>query len=98
MNEYIIFVIGMSATFFSLWSTVPQIRKSLKTKKTDDVSKWLIISLIAGLSLWVLYGIVKGDIVIAVANAIGVTLNLILLFLKMKYMGSNKQISDSPSC
>jgi MtN3 and saliva related transmembrane protein len=98
MNEYIIFVIGMSATFFSLWSTVPQIRKSLKTRKTDDVSKWLIISLIAGLSLWVLYGIVKGDIVIAVANAIGVTLNLILLFLKMKYMDSNKQISDSPSC
>jgi MtN3 and saliva related transmembrane protein len=91
MNEYIIFVIGISATFFSLWSTVPQIRKSLRTKKTDDVSKWLIISLIAGLSLWVIYGIVKGDIVIAVANAIGVTLNLILLFLKLKYMDSNEQ-------
>jgi len=85
MNESIIFVIGISATFFSLWSTVPQIKKSLKTKKTDDVSKWLIISLIVGLSLWVIYGIVKGDIVIAVANAIGVTLNLILLFLKLKY-------------
>ncbi len=97
MNEYIIFVIGISATFFSLWSTVPQIRKSLKTKKTDDVSKWLIISLIVGLSLWVLYGIVKGDIVIAVANAIGVTLNVILLILKLKYMTSNKQISGSPS-
>jgi MtN3 and saliva related transmembrane protein len=83
--EYIIFIIGISATFFSLWSTVPQIKKSLKTKKTDDVSKWLIMSLIVGLSLWVLYGIVKGDIVIAVANAIGVTLNLILLFLKLKY-------------
>jgi MtN3 and saliva related transmembrane protein len=85
MYEYIIFVIGISATFFSLWSTVPQIKKSLKTKKTDDVSKWLIISLIVGLSLWVLYGIVKGDMVIAVANAIGVTLNVILLLLKLKY-------------
>jgi MtN3 and saliva related transmembrane protein len=85
MNEYIIFVIGISATIFSLWSTVPQIKKSLMTKKTDDVSKWLIISLIVGLSLWVIYGIVKWDIVIAVANAIGVTLNLILLFLKLKY-------------
>ena len=85
MNESTIFAIGIFATFFSLWSTVPQIKKSLKTKKTDDVSKWLIISLIVGLSLWVLYGIVKGDIVIAVANAIGVTLNLILLFLKLKY-------------
>jgi MtN3 and saliva related transmembrane protein len=85
MNEYTIFVIGISATFFSLWSTVPQIKKSLKTKKTDDVSKWLIISLIVGLSLWVIYGIVKWDIVIAVANAIGVTLNVILLILKLKY-------------
>ena len=85
MNEYIIFVIGISATFFSLWSTVPQIKKSLMTKKSDDVSKWLIISLIVGLSLWVIYGIVKWDIVIAVANAIGVTLNSILLFLKLKY-------------
>lgn len=85
MNESTIFAIGIFATFFSLWSTVPQIKKSLKTKKTDDVSKWLMISLIVGLSLWVLYGIVKGDIVIAVANAIGVTLNLILLSLKLKY-------------
>ena len=85
MYEYIIFVIGISATFFSLWSTVPQIKKSLKTKKTDDVSMWLIISLIVGLSLWVLYGIVKGDMVIAIANAIGVTLNVILLLLKLKY-------------
>jgi MtN3 and saliva related transmembrane protein len=85
MTEYIIFLIGISATIFSLWSTVPQISKSIRSKKTDDVSKWLIISLIVGLSLWVIYGIVKGDIVIASANAIGVTLNLILLSLKIKY-------------
>jgi MtN3 and saliva related transmembrane protein len=70
---------------FSLWSTVPQIRKSLRTRKTDDVSKWLIISLITGLSLWVIYGILKGDIVITIANAIGVTLNIILLALKLRY-------------
>lgn len=85
MREYVIFLIGISATIFSLWSTVPQISKSLKSKKTDDVSKWLIISLIVGLSLWVIYGIMKGDVVIASANAIGVILNLILLSLKIKY-------------
>lgn len=85
MTEFIIFLIGISATIFSLWSTVPQISKSLKTKKTADVSKWLIISLIVGLSLWVIYGILKGDIVIASANAIGVTLNIILFSLKIKY-------------
>jgi MtN3 and saliva related transmembrane protein len=85
VNEYIIFLIGISATFFSMWSTVPQIRKAVNTKKTDDVSKWLINSLIIGLSLWMLYGIIKHDVVIAFANAIGVTLNIILLSLKIKY-------------
>ncbi|TLX82788.1 MAG: hypothetical protein E6L04_09735 [Thaumarchaeota archaeon] len=85
ISEYFIFLIGVLATLFSLWSTVPQIRKSLKTKKTDDVSKWLIICLTGGLSLWVLYGVLKGDAIIAIANAIGVSLNLYLLFLKWKY-------------
>lgn len=85
LSEYLIFVIGILATFFTLWSTVPQIRKSLRTKKTDDVSKWLIISLITGLSLWVLYGVTKGDIVIICANSIGVSLNVFLLILKLKY-------------
>jgi MtN3 and saliva related transmembrane protein len=85
ISEYFIFLIGVLATFFSLWSTVPQIRKSLKTKKTNDVSKWLIICLTGGLSLWVVYGVLKGDVIIAIANAIGVSLNLYLLFLKWKY-------------
>jgi len=85
MSADLVFLIGISATVFSLWSTVPQIRKSLRTRKTDDVSKWLIISLITGLSLWVLYGILKGDMIITIANTIGVTLNIILLALKLKY-------------
>jgi len=80
--------------FFSLWSTVPQIRKSLKTKKTDDVSKWLIISLIGGLSLWIFYGILKGDIIIVVANAIGVSLNLFLLSLKWRYTKSGTSVPN----
>ena len=66
---------------------MPQIRKSLRTKKTDDVSKWLIISLITGLSLWVLYGIMKGDMIITGANSIGVSLNAFLLILKLRYSG-----------
>ena len=85
VNDYLIFVIGMFATFFTMWSTVPQIRKSLRTRKTDDVSKWLIVSLITGLSLWVLYGVTKGDVIIICANSIGVSLNVFLLILKLKY-------------
>jgi MtN3 and saliva related transmembrane protein len=89
LSEYVIFIIGILATFFTLWSTVPQIRKSLRTRKTDDVSKWLIISLITGLSFWILYGAVKKDVIIMGANGIGVSLNIFLLVLKLRYTSSN---------
>jgi MtN3 and saliva related transmembrane protein len=91
MLNFLIPFIGILATVFAVSSTVPQIIKGMKTKKMDDVSVWLIMALIAGLSLWVTYGIAKKDIVIAGGNSIGVSLNVILLLLKMKY--SRKPIS-----
>jgi MtN3 and saliva related transmembrane protein len=91
MFNFLIPFIGILATVFAVSSTVPQIIKGMNTKKMDDVSVWLIMALIAGLSLWVTYGIAKSDIVIAGGNSIGVSLNVILLLLKMKY--SRKPIS-----
>lgn len=85
LTDYIPFIVGIMATFLTLWSTVPQIKKTMKTKEADDVSKWLIISLIAGLSLWTLYGFLKGDFVIMIANSIGTSLNVCLLILRWKY-------------
>ena len=85
MINVVIPLIGILATIFAVSSTVPQIIKGIKTKKMDDVSAWLIVALITGLSLWVVYGIVKADIVIAGGNSVGVILNVVLLLLKIKY-------------
>jgi MtN3 and saliva related transmembrane protein len=84
-NFYLIALVGILATIFAVSSTLPQIIKGMKTKKMDDVSVWLILALIIGLSLWVLYGIVKNDIVIIGGNSVGVSLNVILLLLKIKF-------------
>jgi MtN3 and saliva related transmembrane protein len=85
MFDFLISILGILASIFSLSSTVPQIVKGLKTKKMDDLSVWLILSLIVGLSLWVIYGIGRSDIVIIGGNMVGVSLNLVLLFLKFRY-------------
>lgn len=85
MFDFFISVIGVLASIFSLSSTVPQIVKGLKTKKLDDLSVWLILSLIVGLSLWVVYGVGRSDLVIIGGNTVGVSLNVVLLFLKFKY-------------
>jgi MtN3 and saliva related transmembrane protein len=85
MFDFLISVLGILASIFSLSSTVPQIVKGLKTKKMDDLSVWLILSLIVGLTLWVIYGIGRNDVVIIGGNMVGVSLNLVLLFLKFRY-------------
>jgi MtN3 and saliva related transmembrane protein len=85
MFDFFISAIGILASIFALSSTVPQIVKGLKTKKLDDLSVWLILSLIVGLSLWVVYGVGRSDLVISGGNMVGVALNLVLLFLKFKY-------------
>jgi MtN3 and saliva related transmembrane protein len=85
MVDFLFPIIGFMATGFSVSSAVPQIRKALRTKKSDDISIRFIIVLIIGLSLWVVYGIGKNDIVLIIGNSIAVTLNTFMLFLKIKY-------------
>ena len=84
-NGFILPAIGFVATGFAVSSTVPQISKALRTKKSDDISLRFIVFLIIGLSFWVIYGIGKRDVVLIIGNSIAVILNTILLILKIKY-------------
>ena len=84
-SGFILPAIGFVATGFAVSSTVPQISKALRTKKSDDISLRFIVVLIIGLSFWVIYGIGKRDVVLIIGNSIAVMLNTILLILKIKY-------------
>lgn len=85
MENILFTFIGLLATAFTVASTLPQIKKALKTKDTDDVSIRFLLVLIGGLFLWVIYGIGRSDMVIVIGNSIGVSLNLFMLVLKVKY-------------
>jgi len=85
MVDVLLPLIGFMATGFAVASSISQIRKATRTKKSDDLSIRFIIVLIIGLSLWVVYGIGKEDIVLIIGNSIAVSLNTYLLFLKIKY-------------
>ena len=85
MPTIIVTIIGIMATVFAVSSSIPQIIKALKTRKTDDVSIWLVVVLIIGLGLWVIYGIGINDLLISIANSIAVAINTLLLILKIKY-------------
>ena len=67
---------------------VPQIIKGYKTKKLDDVSKYLMIFVAGGAFLWILYGIEKDDPFIIGVNVAAIALTMIVLSLKYKYKKS----------
>ena len=79
------FLIGLSATILTRYSSIPQIIKGVKTRKMDDVSFWLIFYLTVGLFLYVIYGVIIDDLIIIWGNAVGVITNLVLISLKIKY-------------
>lgn len=85
MVDILLTLIGLMATAFTVASTVPQIKKALKTKDTEDVSIRFLVVLIVGLFLWAIYGMGRADIIIVIGNSIGVSLNIWMLVLKIKY-------------
>lgn|GEM_PF-389259 len=78
-------VIGLLAGVFTALSMLPQVIKTLKEKKAEDVSPLMLITLISGLTLWVFYGTLKNDLPIFFTNGFSLLLNFFMLFLRWKY-------------
>jgi MtN3 and saliva related transmembrane protein len=62
---------------------VPQVRKVVAGQPTDDLSLTTLIALTAGLALWIVYGLMKGDMIVLAANSVGALLTGFVLLRKM---------------
>ncbi|RAV28629.1 SemiSWEET family sugar transporter [Sinomicrobium soli] len=82
--NYIV-ILGLLAGFCTTIAVIPQIRKSWKQKKVDNVSPLMFIILITGLSLWVLYGIIQNDFPVILTNGVSLVLNSFMMYLMIKY-------------
>jgi MtN3 and saliva related transmembrane protein len=85
MIEDLVVWIGIIAGILVMSSSIPQIIKSYKSKKMSDVSIYLLGLIASGLLLWVVYGFIKLDPVLIGTNAAGLSLNITLLIMKLKY-------------
>lgn len=77
--------IGLLAEALIIVAQIPQIYKSYKTKRTDDISLSMLVCVSLGLSLWIIYGVLKPDPVIVIANAISVVAFGFVIYAKVKY-------------
>ena len=64
---------------------LPQLIKTLKTKKADDVSLTTLIMFIMGVLYWIVYGYKISSTPILIANLITLILNLLILISKVYF-------------
>jgi MtN3 and saliva related transmembrane protein len=77
-------MIGLAAAFCTTASYVPQVRKCWQTGSTGDLSLKMLAILATGIGLWVLYGLMRSDLVIIAANAVSLALLAFLLVFKLR--------------
>ena len=76
---------GYFAAILTTAAFLPQLIKTLKTKKADDVSLVTLIMFISGLGSWIIYGYEISSFPILLANIITFILNLLILISKIYY-------------
>jgi len=83
-------LIGIVAGTLTSTSVIPQLVKTIKEKKAEDVSPVMFFVLLAGTSIWTYYGVLKEDMPIIITNTFSSLITVIMLFLKFKFSSNNK--------
>jgi MtN3 and saliva related transmembrane protein len=77
--------LGLFGAFLSSITFLPQVYKAWTTKSVGDLSIWMILILLGNVSTWLIYGLVKNDFAIIIANSIILFLSLLMLFFKLSF-------------
>ena len=84
-SNNLILIIGVAAGILTAASMLPQVFKTLKTKKAEHISPLMLIILICGVGLWFVYGVLKNDLPIMFTNGFSIVINIFMLFLRWRY-------------
>ena len=78
-------LVGYIAATLTTAAFLPQVFKVWQSKSTKDLSLPTLLSFIAGVLMWLIYGILVQSTPIIAANAVTLMLNLLILRFKLKY-------------
>tara|TARA_B100000900_G_scaffold106706_1_gene88577 strand:+ start:825 stop:1097 length:273 start_codon:yes stop_codon:yes gene_type:complete len=85
MLNFNVEIFGYFAALLTTLAFLPQLIKTLKTQKADDVSLITLIMFLTGVMSWVIYGYKISSIPILIANIITFILNLLILVFKINF-------------
>jgi MtN3 and saliva related transmembrane protein len=78
-------IIGFSAASLTTIAYLPQVIKTIRLKKTAEISLLMYVLFCMGLFGWLVYGLIIVNLPLIMANAISLSLALIILFLKIRH-------------
>ncbi len=78
-------IIGIAAGICTATSLLPQVIKTFKEKKAEDVSLLMLLLLQAGLILWIIYGFKREDLPIIITNCFSLLVNITMVVLRIRY-------------
>jgi MtN3 and saliva related transmembrane protein len=78
-------IIGLAAGVLTASSLIPQVVKTWKEKKAEDVSLLMLVILLTGIVLWIVYGIKREDLPIIATNSVSFLVNSIMIVLRIKF-------------
>ena len=79
--------IGLLAGCLTTVAFVPQLMKIWRSRSARDVSLSMFTIFLTGIIFWLVYGLLRQDIVVILANAVTLVLALAILVLKVKFDG-----------
>lgn len=82
-------ILGLVATSFTTASFAPQAWRIWRTRDVSGISLLTYLVLTAGLALWLIYGLLKGDLPLVVANSVMVVLTTAITLMKIIYSKSH---------
>jgi MtN3 and saliva related transmembrane protein len=78
-------VTGFLAAIIGTSLMLPQVFKTFKTKKGDDVSLVMLVLYFLNCLLWLTYGVLISALPVILCNSIALVISIIQLVLKFRY-------------
>lgn len=78
-------IVGYTAAVIGTLLMLPQVIKSWRSKKVEDLSFSTVILYFLNCALWLIYGLLIFAYPVIVANGIALVISIIQIFLKIKY-------------
>ncbi len=82
--------LGLLAGTITSVAAVPQVVKTYRTRHARDISIWQPVLLTVGMVLWLIYGILLGDVPLMAANIFSIVCYAILIVLKIRFREDDK--------